>query len=80
MTAGFREDKVTFEIIETLGKIGEAKNGYQKEVAIVAWNHREPKIDIRSWDEAHLRMTKGITLTDEEAHELYEALKARYEK
>lgn len=80
MTAGFRNEKVTYEVIEHLGSIGEDYNGYLKEVNIVSWNRKEPKIDIRSWDENHERMTKGITLTDAEAHDLYEVLKARYEK
>ena len=61
---------VTFEIVEHLGIISEDKNGWQKEVNIVAWNGGAPKIDIRSWDEEHECMSRGITLTMDEADNL----------
>lgn len=32
----------------------------------MSWNGNEPKYDIRSWNEDHTKMGKGITLTDEE--------------
>lgn len=80
MTTGFRDDSFTVEIVEHLGVIGDADKPYQKEVNIVSWNRKEPKVDIRSWDESHEHMSKGVTLTDEEARNLYEVLKARYEK
>ena len=38
-----------------------------KEVNLVSWNGKLPKVDIREWNEDHSTMTKGVTLTDEEA-------------
>ena len=71
---------ITFEIVERIGAIGTTRpNGFTKEVNIVAWNNGAPKIDIREWDADHIRMTRGTTLTEEEAKALYEALKGRYE-
>ena len=74
---------ITFEIIEHIGVIGKRTDYYKivwtKEVNIVAWNGGAPKIDIREWDTDHIKMSRGITLTEEEAKALYEALKGRYE-
>ena len=37
-------------------------------------NNAAPKFDIRSWDENHEKMGKGVTLTRDDAEELYELL------
>ena len=72
-------NNITSEILEHIGIIGENNNGWKREVNIVSWNGGQPKIDIREWDEHHERMSKGITMTEEQAKALYEVLKARYE-
>lgn len=74
MTAGFRNETVTFEIVEQIGVLNKKENGWQKEANIVVWNHREPKLDIREWDATHQRMSKGIVLTDDEVEVLIKAL------
>ncbi|MDD5603019.1 MAG: PC4/YdbC family ssDNA-binding protein [Eubacteriales bacterium] len=61
---------LNYNIIKCLGIIGEGTKGWKKEVNIVSWNDREPKLDIRDWNEDHKKMGKGITLTNEEAAEL----------
>ena len=67
-----REQTMTYEIVAKIGKAG------KKEVNLVSWNGSPAKIDIREWYEDD-RCGKGITLTDDEARELYETLKGRYE-
>lgn len=57
---------IKFDIIEKLGTIGEGFKGWSKEVNIISWNGRKPKIDIRDWDENNEKMGKGLTLTKEE--------------
>lgn len=60
-------------IIRHLGVISERtyKGGTRKkEVNIVSWNGREPKVDIREWDENHDVAGKGLTLTKQEEMEL----------
>lgn len=52
-----------FEIKEHIGVISEDTKGWKTELNLVSWNEREPKYDIRSWDEKHEKMGKGITLT-----------------
>lgn len=55
-----------FEIKEILGVLSEGAKGWKKELNLISWNDREPKYDIREWDEAHAKMGKGITLSKEE--------------
>jgi hypothetical protein len=58
-----------YEIKKNIGVIGESTKGWKKEVNIVAWNDRKPKLDIRDWDETHEKMGKGVTLSKEEVAE-----------
>lgn len=44
--------------------------GWTKELNKVSWNGGEPKWDIRSWNDTHDRMSRGITLTDAEMEKL----------
>ncbi len=62
---------VTFEIVEEIGVLSENSKGWRKELNRVSWNGGEAKIDLRDWSPDHEKMGKGITLTDEEAKQLY---------
>ena len=66
---------IKFEIYNNLGILSVNSRGWKKEVNIVSWNGRKPKLDIRDWDENHEKMGKGITLSREEALELRNVLK-----
>ena len=61
---------IQFEITEELGVLSESAKGWTKEVNMVSWNDREPKLDIREWDPDHEKMGKGITISKEEINEL----------
>ena len=50
--------------------LSESGNGWRKEVNIISWNGRKPKLDIRDWDETHERMKKGVTLHADEVETL----------
>ena len=65
----------SFEIIKNIGLLSKKDNGWKKEVNIVSWSGKTPKIDIREWDEHHEKMSKGISLTEEELKKLYEIAK-----
>ena len=73
-------DEVTFEIKEHIGVLEERKDGWTKEVNIVAWNGGQAKIDIRDWDPSHERMSRGITLFEDTAEKLSEKLSQRYQQ
>lgn len=66
--------ELKFEIVRRLGLLSEGGRGWRKELNIVAWNEREPKLDIREWSEDHSRMGRGVTLTREEGERLHDYL------
>ena len=66
-----------YEIVEHIGTLSESAKGWTKELNRISWNGGEPKYDIRDWDEEHLRMSRGITLHEDEAKRLCDLLKDR---
>jgi hypothetical protein len=64
----------TYEVVKNYGILSEDKGGWKKELNLVSWNNRSPKIDIRDWAPGREKMGKGITLTREEAVKLKEYL------
>ena len=69
--------EIEFQLIEQLGVLDRHKTGWNREVNIVAWNGKPPKIDIRDWDPEHERMSRGITLYEREAVKLTKILAQR---
>ena len=58
---------IKFKIVKHIADLEEpTEAGWKKEVNLVSWNDAEPKYDIRSWNEDHTKMGKGITLTKDE--------------
>ena len=71
---------IKFEILKHFGIISADEKNWKKELNLVSWNDREPKLDVRDWAPGRERMGKGITLTTEEAAKLAELLVAHAEK
>ena len=69
--------EVTFEIVEEIGVISTSGTGWKKELNIVAWNGNQGKYDIREWSPQHDRMSRGITLNEQEMRSIVELLKRR---
>ena len=67
----------TFEIVDHIGNLGREQNGWQKELNLVSYNGRQAKYDIRSWSEDHSKMSKGITLNEEEFQDLIALLNSK---
>lgn len=58
---------VTYNIVRHIAVLSEnTKTGWKKELNIVSWNGNEPKYDIREWSADHVKMGKGVTLTEDE--------------
>ena len=72
-------NQLNYEIKEHIGIISENKNGWTKELNLVSWNDNDPKYDIRDWNPTHDKMSRGITLTEEEAYELSIMLSGEFE-
>jgi hypothetical protein len=68
--------EVLHDIQKRYGVLSEEKNGWQKELNLVSWGGRKPKFDVRDWAPDHEKMSKGITLTAEEAEKLRDLLTA----
>lgn len=69
-----------FNIDKHITVLKEESNGWRKELNMVSWNNRETKFDIRSWSEDHSKMSKGITLSNEEAEKLILGLQNELEE
>ena len=72
--------EITFEITKSLGVISETAKGWTRELNMVSWNEREPKFDIRDWSPDHTRMSKWVSLTEEEMEKLVELFNTRDEE
>jgi hypothetical protein len=67
----------SYELKEKIAVLSEGKSGWTKEINLVSYNGAEAKIDIRSWqttEDGERKMSRGITLTNEEATKLRDAL------
>ncbi|MDR0730659.1 MAG: hypothetical protein LBF63_03255 [Treponema sp.] len=65
---------ISFDILKHFGTLSEEKTGWKKELNLVSWNGRSPKLDIRDWAPGHEKMGKGVTLSAEEGRTLRELL------
>ncbi len=72
--------EIKFEIVKELGVIAESTRGWTKELNLVSWNDNPPKYDIRDWSPDHSRMSKGISMTEEEMQKLVELFNSRDEE
>lgn len=70
---------VLYKIEKHFGVMSVTPHGWSKELNLVSWNDAPAKFDIRDWDPAHERMSRGITLYEDEARRLYEILKENFE-
>jgi len=66
--------EIKFKIVEKIAKLSTTEKGWSKELNLVSWNDREPKYDLRDWNEEHDKMGKGVTLTKEELQKLKKAI------
>lgn len=55
-----------FEIKENIGIISEDNTGWKLELNKVRWRNHPVKYDLRKWSEDHSKMSKGVSLTDDE--------------
>lgn len=67
--------EIKFEIIKNIGTLTDSEKGWKKELNLISWNEKEPKYDLRDWNEDHTRMGKGLTLSEAELSKLAEILK-----
>lgn len=67
-----------FDIVKRIGVISSNSRGWSKELNLVSWNGAEPKFDVREWSEDHRKMSRGVTLSTEEARTLLSLLSSEF--
>jgi hypothetical protein len=72
----FKDDdqNIDCRIIKSYGILSREIKSWNKELNLVSWNERSPKLDIRAWQRDHIKCGKGVTLTREEAEKLLKLL------
>lgn len=61
------------EVFEEYGEsFGDGKWQYQ--LTKTAWNGKEPKFDLRKWSPDGQKFSSGLTFTDAELYDLYNAI------
>ena len=53
---------------------------WTREINIVSWRDGPPKVDIREWSSDHRKMSRGITMTEDQAMKMAAALVERYQE
>ena len=66
--------EIKYEIVEKIDVLSTTDKGRSKKLNHVSWNDREPKYDLRDWNEEHDKMGKGVTLTKDELEKLNQAI------
>ena len=73
-----RNNEITFEIVEKIGALDKtSENGWTRELNVVAWNGGSPKLDIREWSADHQKMSRGITMSEEQGMRVAQLLVQR---
>ncbi len=71
---------IKFEIVEQIGVLNTYPTGWSKEFNIVKWNDKSEKYDVRDWAPGHERMSRGVTLYEDELEKLYGFCSGIFEK
>lgn len=70
----------SYEIVEEIAVLSESPKGWRKELNLVSYNGAKAKYDIREWAPEREKMGKGVTLSEDEAKSLYDALGQYFNK
>ena len=71
--------EISSKVEKVYGTLSSEKD-WNKEVTLTSWFGKEPKIDIRDWNQDHTRCGKGVLLTEAEAIELIRVLHEMFPK
>ncbi len=65
-----QKETFQFEIISHLGSLGTTRSGWKRELNVVSWNGRPPRLDIRDWNPDHTKMGRGVGLNGVETENM----------
>lgn len=80
MNKGYGQE-LQYEVVEHIKVLSVGSRGWKKELNLVRWGSdpdAEARYDIRSWNSDRSKMSKGITLTDEEMRNLVKAVEGDF--
>ena len=64
-----------YEIKRRIATLSEnKKTQWTKELNYISWNGAPPKFDIRDWSPDHQKLSRGITLTEDEMGKIKEMI------
>ena len=66
-------EKITYDVVQNIGVLSES-GAWETQVNLISWNHGKPKFDIRKWNTETEKMSKGISLTEDEFRALGELI------
>ena len=67
-------EQISFNVTKSIWRLNRSTNGWQKEVNLVAWNGKKPKLDVREWNTDKTKMRRGVTFNKDEVIELKRCL------
>lgn len=71
------KDEFSFVIKEKVAVLSTNEKGWQKQLNVISFNGAEPVMDLRNWSPDG-KMSKGITIKEDEWLELVKVVKAKY--
>ena len=66
---------IKYDVVKKIGVLSKSETGWQRELNVISWNERPAKYDIRDWAPDGEKMSKGITISDEEMDKLLELMR-----
>lgn len=64
---------ITYNVEKKIGVIGDS-GVWETQVNLISWNHASAKFDIRKWNTETGKMSKGISLSENEIRALAELI------
>ena len=61
-----------YDIKKNIFSIPSDTDGWTLELNLVSWNGRDPKYDLRKWQEDHEKMGKGCSMSEDEVVILFQ--------
>lgn len=61
-----------YEVVEKILSVNDGSSDWDLELNLISWNGKEPKYDLRKWSQDGTKMSKGLTMTEDEAILLFQ--------
>lgn len=62
-----------YEIKKNIVSVNDGMSDWNVELNLISWNGRKPTYDLRKWSPDHEKMSKGLSLNEEEVIKLFQS-------